>query len=52
MTPTEQPTEVDRVRVGIRTKWDPMLGHHVPDPTRAVVLVLMSDGSVRWDGAL
>lgn len=44
--------EVDRVRVGMRMKWAPMLGYEVPDRTTGVDLLLMSDGSVRWIDAI
>ena len=41
--------EVQRIRVGMRMKWAPMLGYEVQDHTTGIHLVLMDDGTVRWE---
>ena len=44
-----EPTEIMRVRVGQAMKWAPMLGQDVPDRNTGIDLILLSDGTVRWE---
>ena len=41
--------EVSRIRVGMANTWAPMLGQYVPDCNTGIDLVLLDDGTVRWE---